>query len=233
MSSGSLLTVLEPALTHDLTTLETVKDELSITGNEADVRLTRWIRETSGFIANWCNRTFGAETVSELWRASDRWNLHWHMGLFGGRQSEAAPVPLTLRRYPIVRMDSIVEYSGAALPPTSYEYEAATGVLWRLSGDTTDSGAACGTRTHWYATEILVTYTAGYDVPRSQPYQLEQACLMLMKNRQDGLSRDRMLRSQIVPGVLEEQFWNPATPGQPGMPPEVAEVLTPFRNYNA
>jgi hypothetical protein len=223
--NDSIFNVITPAATQDLTTLETVKDELSITGNDSDVRLTRWIRESSGYIANWCNRVFGAEQVSEQWRGSDRWSI---------RDSSTVPRPLQLRRYPIVRIDSITEQDDPVLAATAYEFEAATGLLWRLTELTSDTGVTTsGTRIHWYAETLRVVYSGGYDVPRNEPYQLEQACLMLIKNRQDTISRDRMLRSQNIPGVLEEQWWNPAMPGQPGMPPDVAELLTPFRNYNA
>jgi hypothetical protein len=231
--TSSMLTVLKPALTQDLTTLETAKDELNITGNDADVRLSRWIRESSGYIATWCNRVFGIEQVSETWRGSERHHMHnWHFG--HGYPSSSVPDPLMPRRYPIVTIDSVVEDEGTTLAPTDYEYDAERGRLWRLSGGTSDTGEAClGTRVHWFAAKVVVTYSGGYDVPRSQPYQLEQACLAMLKNRNDSLTRDRMQRSQIIPGVLQEEWWNPAMPGQPGMPPEIAEILAPFREINA
>jgi hypothetical protein len=230
--TSSLFTVVTPALTHDLTTLETAKDELNITGNDSDVRLARWIRETSGYIATWCNRTFAIETVSELWRAADR--HHFFLPFHTGHSATNTPDPLLLRRYPIVSIDGVSEEDGDPLLATDYEYDATTGRLWRLSGGDSDpAGAAAATRMHWYAAKIVVTYAGGYDTPRDKPYQLEQACLMLMKNRHDGITRDRLQRSQNIPGVLQEEWWNPATPGQPGMPPEVAEILDPFRQLNA
>jgi hypothetical protein len=215
--TDSIFLVVTPAATQDLTTLETVKDELGIIGNDDDRRLARWIRDSSGYIARWCNRTFGAETVSELWRASDRWSIP---------DSSLVPRPLNLRRYPIVRIDSVTEDDNPVLDPASYEFDPGRGLVWRLM-----EGAS--NRTHWWAAKLLIVYSGGYDVPRSGPPELEQACLMLIKDRHDTISRDRMQRSQNIPGVLEEQWWNPAAPGQPGMPPEIAEILTPFRAYNA
>jgi hypothetical protein len=216
MLGDSMLTVITPAATYDLTTLETVKDELSITGNDVDIRLARWIKETSGYIARWCNRVFGLEQVSEQWRAVDRWSVP---------DSSAAPRPLLLTRFPVVSIDSITDQDGTVLPVAEYEFDENTGRLWRL----TDSGG----RNHWWSWRLAVAYSGGYDLPDGAPDELQQACLMLMKIRNDTQSRDRMQRSLTVPGVLEEEWWNPATPGQPGMPPEIAEVLTAFRDHNA
>jgi hypothetical protein len=215
-ATSSKIDVLVPAVSFDLTTLEVVKDEFEIAGNDLDIRWARWIREESRTIARWCNRIFAQEQVSETWRGADRWGLV---------DQSLEPRPLLLCRYPVVRIDSITD-TETVLPATSYEVDTETGRLWRL----TDDGSI---RSHWWPTTLTVVYSGGYELPGKAPDELAKACLMLLKNRRDGITRDRLQRSQNIPGVLEEQWWNPATPGQPGMPPDVAEVLNGFREYNA
>jgi hypothetical protein len=224
----SIVTVIEKATTRDLTTLEAAKEELNILGNDFDMRLARWITETSKYIERWCNRTLALETVSEQWRASDQ-RAHGWLGWFG---STGAPVsiadarPLVAQRWPVVKVTSITEDQNDPLLTTDYEVDARTGRIWRLSG---------GARSHWYAGVVTVVYSGGFFVPRDVPPDLQQGCLMLLQIRNDGNTRDRMLRSQVIPGVLEEQFWNPSGSGAAtqAMPPEIADVLQPYREYNA
>ena len=221
MLRGSLLNVITPATTHDLTTLEIVKDELNVTDASSDTRFARWISATSDYIEKFCNRVFATEQVSELWRASDRGAVY---GTYMRDHLSDQPDALSLRRFPIVEITSITENTGGdPLTTDDYEMEVATGLLWKMVD---------GYRSHWWGPSVTVTYTGGYDLPDHPPPALEQACLMLIKIRNDGINRDRLQRAQVIPGVLEEQWWNPATPGQPGMPPEVEEILTPFRYFN-
>jgi hypothetical protein len=217
MLMDSLLTVITPAQTYDLTTLEVAYEELGITDNANDSRMSRWISATSDYIARYCNRVFAQETVSEKWRQAERWIV----------RETLATEPFRLSRYPVVEIGTIALHDGTPLTPDQYELDAAKGILWRTQE---------GHRWDWYEPTVLVTYTGGYNVPDQTPYALEQACLMLLKIRNDGISRDRMQRSQFIPGVLQEEWWNPAPPGPigatTGMPPEIAEILTQFRDLN-
>jgi hypothetical protein len=212
MLMDSLLTVITPALTYDLTTLEVAYEELGITDNVNDSRMARWITASSDYIARYCNRVFAMETVSEKWRQAERWIV---------RETVAAE-PFRLNRYPVVEIGSITLHDGTPLTPDQYELDAKKGVLWR-----TEEGNRC--YWDWWDPTVTVTYTGGYEVPDRTPPALEQACLMLLKIRNDGITRDRLQRSQFIPGVLQEEWWNPAQPGAPGMPPEVAEILYDFR----
>src|SRR5262245_35289781 len=62
---GSIVTVLTPAVTQDLTTLETAKVELGVTDPAEDNKILTQIRQASDAIAYYCNRVFGLETVEE------------------------------------------------------------------------------------------------------------------------------------------------------------------------
>jgi hypothetical protein len=119
------------------------------------------------------------------------------------------------------------------LAATSYEFEAETGLLWRLTDTDGDpASAASQARVHWSGTTITVVYRGGYDVPRKTPYQLEQACVTLISYREEARKRDRNQRGRTIPGVIEEQWWN-GNPGEGGMPPDVADLIKDFRDYNA
>ena len=80
---------------------------------------------------------------------------------------------------------------------------------------------------------LEITYTGGYDNPGDLPADLQAACLSLLKIRNDSFGRDRFLRAQEVPGVLREEWNNPAAPGQAGLPPEICEMLRPFQEFNS
>ena len=64
---GSVVTVITPASTQDLTTLATAKVELGVTGTTDDNKILNHIRQASDQIAAYCNRVFGLETVEEHW----------------------------------------------------------------------------------------------------------------------------------------------------------------------
>lgn len=211
--SESILTVVTPALTHDLTVLTTVKDELGITDNASDARLARWIRECSGLIAIYCNRTLAQETVTEVFRPPT-WGRRF-------RRNELSP-SLILDRTPVSEISAVSIDGGAALTEgTDYELDQDAGLLSRLCNSN---------RSEWFAcSSISVTYTGGYVLMGTLPYPIEQACLTLIKHRASARGRDPMLRSQNVVGVLEETFWVGAVGDNGAIPPEAAAMLDPYR----
>jgi hypothetical protein len=65
------VTVLEPAASQDLTTLDAVKAECGITGSADDALLGAMIRRASAACARYCNRPgFGRERVAQTERCS-------------------------------------------------------------------------------------------------------------------------------------------------------------------
>jgi len=206
----SILTVTVPAATHDLTTIETIKDELDITGTASDERLYRWISEASGFIENYCGRVFAAETLSEMWRGLSR-----HYANAGGR------MPLILTRRPVFAITSVT-VDGTALTADQYEMDPATGMLWRLSSD-------C--RIHWCAAKITVVYTAGYPLLGGLPYGIETACIETIKHRLAARNRDPNLKMQEIPGELVQQWWV-AGANEEGVPAEIRAMLDPHREIS-
>ncbi|MCO5129281.1 MAG: phage head-tail connector protein [Xanthobacteraceae bacterium] len=129
------LTVLQPALTHDLISLAAAKSALDITGSDQDAKLSAWISQASAAISTYAGRTFAAEKVEQVFRPAN--------GTIG----------LVLERFPISTVHSIVE-GDTTLTSTDYEADLVAGVLNRLW----TSRYAC-----WSTTVVTVTYTAGYE----------------------------------------------------------------------
>lgn len=224
----SILTILTPAITHDLTTLATAKDEMNITGTASDDRLARWIREASGFIRGYCDRTFAAETLKETWRpgtAGRNRDYNWSSSnwIYG-----PAGDALRLRRWPVTAIVSISEDDAAALTSDDYELDGDRGWLYRMSGQVSGAG---GSRTGWYGSKLAVTYTAGYALLDGLPYGLETACLEILKHRQAARERDPMLKQQTIPGELEQQWWVPGA-NEDGVPATIRALLDPHRAMN-
>lgn len=198
-------TIITPATTFDLTTLAAVKAELGITGSDDDAILADLIRQASGAIATFCGRAFASEQVRETFRLS-------------------APAPsITLTRWPVTAVHAVT-VGGTELAAGIYEADPDTGILARLDG--------FGLTVLWSAGSIAVEYTGGYILPgengRTLPHDIERACITLVKAHFAARSRDPMVRSESVPGVLDRSFWVGGFDGA-AVPPDVAGLLNPYR----
>lgn len=171
---GSIVTVLTPAESHDLTTLARVKRELGNIDTKAhDKTLRDWIAEASEDVAGRCNRVFGKETVSEKFEYS------------GGSV-------LRLDRYPTLASGLTVTEVGTELVDADWELDAAPGWLYRMS----DASRRC-----WPCGTITVQYTGGYELLGDLPRVLEQATILLVKARWHAWDRDPMERSVSTEGI--------------------------------
>lgn len=226
METDSILTVVTPADTQDLTTLAIVKDELGITDTSTDSLFSRWISECSEQIAAYLNRSFGQATVTETFRQPYIPHSSFYL-----MRSHSFPAPrqgpLTLRMWPVVSVTSVVEDDAVeddgttplAVDPGDYELDPSAGQLWRLLDDHPS---------YWYAGKTVVTYVGGYALPGAAPLRLQQACLLLLKHRWAARGRDPMLRQVSIPGIIERQYWVGPTSGS-DMPPEVEALIESFR----
>ncbi|MGE4044467.1 MAG: hypothetical protein AB7F35_06415 [Acetobacteraceae bacterium] len=202
----SIITVTTASDTYDLTTVATVRDEIGDAASSVtDDIWIRWIHQESRRIAVHCNRVFAQETVSEVFRLDGQ----------PARQ-------LKLTRYPVTTLTSVTEGDDAALAATYYELDGAAGLLYRLDGD---DGRRC-----WDARKLTVVYTGGYELLSALPHDIETACIQLVVRRFTSRGRDPFMRSQSIPGVGEKTFWVPSE-GVPGLPPDIVELLAPYRNY--
>lgn len=210
----SILTVTSRATSFDLTALDTVKDELGITGSAENDKIERWIRQGSTAISAYCKRVFAQETVSEVFRLTDdrRRGFTW--------ASLCEPV-LMLKRFPVASIASVTE-DGTALTTDQYEVEPEAGLLYRLCRDE---------RIEWTAAKVTVAYTGGYVLLPELPDAIERACISLVRHYRANATRDTAVTRRSIPGVLDETFWVGTVPGTEGdLPPDVVGLLAPYRN---
>jgi len=207
-ASASILTVLTAAATIDLTTLARAKQELGVTTNATDDLIGAWIHETSARIASACNRPFGLERLQEAFDPSGP--HHW--------RQQSSPV-LRLSRWPVVSIESI-SIDGVLLDPTGYQVDFATGLIYRVTE-------------RWHG-QIVVIYSAGYELVADLPYDIEAACLQLLRYRQSSASRDPMERSRNIPDVMDVTYWVGPVPGglTGNLPTYVAAMLQPYTSPN-
>lgn len=196
-------TVTTAASTHDLTVLDTVKQELGITGSESDDVLARLISEQSAVAETYCRRVFAQETLADSFRV-------WC----------GTSAPLILSRRPLVSITSIVE-DDTTLTASDYEIDADAGLVWRLDGD--------DNRMSWLPSKIVITYVAGYELLTTLPRDIERAVLALIKRTHFGLTRDPMAKAEEVAGIGRTEYWVGSVPGSDGIPAEAVALLAPHR----
>lgn len=207
----STLTIITPATNTALATRAYVKGELGITDSSEDARVDAYIRQASDAIVGAINVDLAAATVAETFRRNRRGVL---CGLRSSRDDK-----LTLARMPIVSISSVVE-DGTTLDPSEYELESADfGLLLRLRD---------GFLSTWSASTVVVTYTAGYDLPNSAPALLQRACALLVAQYKASASRDPTVRSESTDG-LGSTSWFDGAGDRGGLSPEVAGILQQFQ----
>ncbi len=202
----SIVTVTSAASSYDLTTLGNVKSELSITDTSHDDDLRRYITASSASAANYCNRVFPVETVSERFLPG-----HCYQWI---HKSEI----LQLARYPLITVTSVTEDDTALTVNTDYLINASNGQLTRLSSEHS---------IRWLALGITVVYSSGY---ATIPSDLEDAVIRLVAKRYFSKGRDSTLRQESIPGVREAAYWIASGDKAPGnITPDIADILDNYR----
>jgi len=199
--------------TRDLTVLATVKLELGITNTDNDDWLQLKIGQASDAIAKACNRKFQQETVKDFFR------VQW------GERGAA----LLLSRIPVTSIASVME-STTVLDPTNYEFDENTGMLWRRFGNL--HGEWIGW--NWCLTDVVVQYTGGFELLATVPFDLEQACVLLIKQSWFARTRDPLVKSVSIPGVASYDYLvGGSASAAGGFSPEVAQLIAPYRLHIA
>lgn len=206
MSVRVTTTVLKAATSYDLIDLATIKDELEIAGGAYDTRLKRYITAASAAAANYCNRVFLKETLS------DQFDISVARLQFGGEAQ------LQLSRYPAISIASVTENAVALVQDTDYRVDLKPGLLWRLN--------TSALVTTWCLTPVVIQYDGGF---AAIPSDLSDAVTRMIRSRWFAKGRDPLVRQRTVPGVLEEQFWVPTGTDAGNMTPDVADILDNYR----
>lgn len=206
----SIVTVNTAATETDLTTLERVKLELGITSDTSNDLLSAKINEASSAIQAYLGFVLGRETVTETFRP-DTYHV-WREQLL-------------LTRTPVVSITS-AEEDDVTVETDEYEVDSGTGSLYRLDSS--------GYRSCWqFCKSAEVVYVAGYKMPgevgRNLPEAIEAACIALVRSFWFNRTRDPLVKSEEIPGVMSQSYWIGGV-GQSGeLPPDVITMLHPFR----
>lgn len=213
----SVLNVVTPAVSQDLTILATVKAECGITGTAEDANIEAWIDQASNACSAYCNRVFGLETVTETFR--NRFNYVY-------RHENKAP-SILLQRNPVVTITSIVQDGTSLVADVDYQLDAKEGLLYRLD-------PASDALTFWNFNKLTVTYSGGWALLGSLPLSIERACISHVKALRSSADRDPNIKQESIPGVLETSYWIGGPPGSVSgaLSTEVTALLDPFRNVS-
>lgn len=202
--NSSIVTVTVAATSRRLATEAALRDELNATTEPAAARVGYVLDQASRAVESYCGRTFGRETVSEVFRHG--WGV--------------APDVLRLDRRPIVSITSITE-DGTALAADGREFDAEKGMVWRLQDDA---------RIRWSARKIVIVYVAGYVLPEQAnptlPDDIIRATLITGAAMFGAIGRDPLLRSESVDGVAAASYLDPRGAG---VPPQAEALLAPWR----
>lgn len=215
------VTVVVPATSTLLTTLDRVRRELSISENTDDLILEEMIVRASSAIARETRRSFGIETVTET---------------LDGSGSRLLP----LSRSPIVQVTAVTE-DGTAITDYSVE-DAEAGALYRANGWGRSGGLRMWGHEAYASGYILpgyqdqrysVTYRAGYTMPSEAdanlPGAVEQACLEAIKSWFMSRDTDPAISSVRVGQLSVSYRGESASSTPPGSLP--ASALGLLRNY--
>lgn len=214
-----MLTVIEPAATIALTTLDRVKLGLGITDDATDELLEIQILEQSEFVCALLNtamaddgtRTLGLETVEEILETP------------------------ALSRIPVVQIEEIRDGNGTVFDPADYLVHKATGrfigpasaAWWNLVYNFTPP-----------AIPIIVRYKAGWRLPGDEnpnlPRVIQTATISRVTSVRAAGARDPNVKAERIPGVMDTEYWVGATgdSGTGGIPPDLWTQLSLYRRLS-
>lgn len=213
-----MFSIVTAASDRKLTTLETVKDELGITGSSEDAKLGRMIERVSAMICNYIgvpaasngSVTLGLETVSEVVPRTP-----WYRG--GG--------PVLLSRRPVVTIVS-VGVGDAVIDPADYELDPGAAMLRRTGVVATfDTAATPGLQT-------VIVYEAGWTLPPAENYTLppdiEGAAIGLIRSARYAAMRDPAVKAEQTTDIERVEYWVGQIGQNGAIPPDIASVLDPY-----
>lgn len=205
----SIITVTSPSSYQYLTTLDRVKQELSITDNGSDAILTAKISEASSdILARIWPRP--RETVTETFYPEP-----------GQSVSRAQ---LMLSRWPLVSVTSVTLDDSAVV---SYRIDAEAGMLLYLADD--------GYRSCWtFSKSAEIVYVGGFSMPGevaqpTLPPALEAACVELVSSYWFSRGRDSLVRQETVDGAGSTTYWIGAVGESGSLPPSVESKIAPYK----
>lgn len=203
-----MLTVLTPASSSRLTTVENVRLDLGLPdGGLSAAAIARLIDQASAAIAQFCQRSFGVEALRET----------PHVPARGDR--------LVLSRDPLIEVTKVTRL-GEVISASDYEVDG--GVLRLLRGSWWNACRGTG---------LSVEYRAGFTLPGDAvtsgpalPADVERAAIMMVGTMLSMRGRDPLLKSENVQGVGSSSYATPAASTPPGglVNSEAQAILWPY-----
>jgi hypothetical protein len=181
-----MLTIVTPAESYALTTVEAVRAIMSNSTAYDDETVEAWIDQASGVVSDYCNRVLISETVIETFRL------------------DRCPYELILSRTPVATITSIT-VDGVTLEVDQYEIEKDSGVLIRLCDDR---------QVQWQGAKISVAYSGGYEAEDVPPAIKRATGLVVVNIAAEG-RRDPSIRSLELPEVVTTQYFGGDRLGMP------------------
>ena len=211
--------VVTPADGTLFATLSGIKRELGITSSDNDKVLSDLLSQASDFIVRYTNRDFAKATVKET------------IGSNGG-------FILTVSRTPIVSITSIVFDTNTTVDSSTYRiYDADAGLIWSDNPwqDTTAHYQNIVSQpSRWLMPKYEINYVGGYGMPdvcsdeeRNLPFELERACLDIVRFWYKTKDRDPSLTSKQIDTARESYSTNIASTS--AVPMSVQSILDFWR----
>jgi hypothetical protein len=167
--------------------------------------------------------TLRRETLTETFRVAPEPGAGGGFGLRGERFHShyfQARETIKLSRRPILSIASVTE-CGVALDDCQYEVDSGAGAVMRLYHD-----RYC----NWRPGKIVFVYDGGW---AAVPDGLKMAAVQAVRSFWATDLRDPSLRSKIIPGVSQKDYWNQQAGLVPqALPDNVMAMLQPYMNWS-
>jgi hypothetical protein len=183
------------------TTIFTVKSELAISDNSQDVRLQALIVQASGLIDGYCGRAFARSTHIEKVKGYGAGSL------------------LSVKNTPIISITSIA-LDNDVIDAAGYAIENEQAGLIR--GDFVDTAPVrysmglehmAGRQQRRYNVAYVGGYLLPDDANRNLPYEIERACIELVRGGYYAQGRDVGIKSESTDGVGSTTYGGNAAMG--------------------
>lgn len=196
-----MLTVVTPATSRRLTTVDHVREDLGLSEAEVSTaKVERLIDQASSAIETYCRTVFARETVEETWRSGARGTL--------------------LSRGPVSSIVSVSQDS-VALPVDGYVLDAGWLYPWNGTSRTIWRGKNMTAR-------YVAGYILPGEADANLPAVIEQACIGEISAALSRRSRDPLIRSESEDGVGSTS-WQMMVGVGPLTHPDSAGLLDEFR----
>ena len=207
---------------YDLTTLAAVKAEPWYTPSLADAWLQRIITACSNSIGQYCNRVLVVQTYQDTIFPRRDPPMRIAVGGLNVVQVTNFPVIAPAGSPPVSNV-SVTENGVALIENTDYIVDYDMGQITRYDPNTAYVMP-------WDEWPIVVQYKAGYAAGTPDMALLADACITFVKWRAFVSTRDPGLKSQSIPGDIEQTFLWGSGPGGPlNIPAEVTGIIDNYR----